>query len=398
MKEAVRNFIETIPKVESHYTRANTSRHFIDGSKSIADLHRDYVNVCKQNHNQFVSYTTFYRLFTEEFNISFFTPKKDLCETCTAYDNAEKEEKISLKEYYDQHLIEKELAREEKKNDKENANALVAVYDLQAVFQLPKGNVSVFYYKSKLNVLNFTIYDIKTNECSCYVWDESNGHRGINELGTCILQYLKKTAASGIKDVIFYSDNCAGQQKNKFMVALYLYAVTNLNINTITHKYLIKGHTQNEGDSAHSLIERQVNRQLKGGPMYSTDAFVSAIRGAKKSGKPFDIMELCFEDFIDFKALATEMGPLNMAQIKISNVKVLCVKKESPKSIFFKTSYENDFEEAIIIKKKRSNSNISLTPAFHTKPEIPEKKKADLMELLEKNHIPKFYKIFYQNL
>ena len=66
------------------------------------------------------------------------------------------------------------------------------------------------------------------------------------------------------------------------MVALYLYAVRYLDIKTITHKYLIKGHTQNEGDSAHSLIERETKRLLKRGPMYTPEAFESAIRGAKK--------------------------------------------------------------------------------------------------------------------
>ena len=40
LKEGVKNFVEKIPKIESHYTRANTSKHFIDGSKSIADIHR----------------------------------------------------------------------------------------------------------------------------------------------------------------------------------------------------------------------------------------------------------------------------------------------------------------------------------------------------------------------
>ena len=76
-------------------------------------------------------------------------PKKDLCATCVAYDNAREEEMEILKAKYDEHLIQKNLSRTEKKHDKENDTALVAVYDLQAVVQLPKGDVSVFYYKSK---------------------------------------------------------------------------------------------------------------------------------------------------------------------------------------------------------------------------------------------------------
>ena len=214
--------------------------------------------------------------------------------------------------------MEKELSRKENKYDKEELNAAVAVYDLQAVMQIPKGDVSVFYYKSELNVFNFTIYDLKSNECQCFIWDESNGHRGINKLGSCFLWFLNKRAASGDKDFIFYSDNCRGQQKNKFMIALYLYAVTYLNIKSITHKYLIKGHTQNEGDSAHLLIEYQVKRQLKGGPMYMPEAFITSIRAAKRTAKSFNVTELCFEDFFDIKALATEMGPLNMSQVKNS--------------------------------------------------------------------------------
>lgn len=47
LKECVKNFVERIPKIESHYTRANTSKYYIDGSKSITDIHRDYIIDCK---------------------------------------------------------------------------------------------------------------------------------------------------------------------------------------------------------------------------------------------------------------------------------------------------------------------------------------------------------------
>lgn len=130
-----------------------------------------------------------------------------------------------MKEGYDQHLHEKTLSRIEKQRDKEDANAVVAVYDLQAVVQLPKGDVSVFYYKSKLNALNFTVYDLQSNKCDCFVWDESQGHRGVNELGTCVLKYLREinqNNSNANREVIFYSDNCAGQQKNKYIINIFI--------------------------------------------------------------------------------------------------------------------------------------------------------------------------------
>lgn len=81
--------------------------------------------------------------------------------------------------------------------------------------------------------------------------------------------------------MIFYSDNCSGQQKNKFMATLYLYAVTYLSISSITHKYLIVGHTQHEGDSVHSVIEKQKTRLLKSGSIYSPQQWVTVIQSAK---------------------------------------------------------------------------------------------------------------------
>lgn len=169
IRNGVKAFIEAIPKIESHYIRANSKRHFIDGSKTITELHRDYVEQSKTQNVPFTTYVTFYRIFSTEYNISFFVPKKDLCDVCEAYKNSTDEEKESAKEKYDSHIKEKQLSRVEKDKDKYNENITVAVYDPEAVFQCPKGNISLFYYKSKLNLLNLTIYNIQNNIVECYV-------------------------------------------------------------------------------------------------------------------------------------------------------------------------------------------------------------------------------------
>lgn len=294
----------------------------------------------------------------------------------------------------------------EKRTDKENADtdAIVAVYDLQAVVQLPKSNVSTFYYKSKLNVLNLTIYDLKTNNCNCYVWDESNAHRGVNEIGTCVMKYLKdRNDCAKNRDVIFYSDNCAGQQKNKFMLSLYIFLVVNLNFNTITHKFLISGHSQNEGDSAHSLIERKMKKQLKGGPMFTPESFISCIRGARKRGDtPFHVTELSHDEIHDMKELAKDIGPINIPNtVKMSEIKVMQVKKEDPTKLYYKTSFENtEYSSVTVIKKKRTENieRVELKPAFLQRPGLADHKKKDLILLLNNNKIPNYYRSYYENL
>lgn len=107
-----------------------------------------------------------------------------------------------------------------KKRDKKKAGEtyIVACYDLQAVFPVPKGEISSFYYKLKLNWLNFTICELQKNEVLyCYAWHEGEGGRGVNELGTCVYKSIKeKLEAANDENLefVFYTDNCGGQQKN----------------------------------------------------------------------------------------------------------------------------------------------------------------------------------------
>ncbi|XP_063635068.1 uncharacterized protein LOC134805772 [Cydia splendana] len=263
IKDSVREHINRIPRVESHYCRACTTKEYIDGGKSIADLHRDYTKERELKNLPYANYLMYNHIFNEH-NISFYQPKKDQCEDCVSYANSTEAEKAKNKDKFDTHINEKMLARSEKDKDKKYSSntTIVCVYDLQATMPCPKGDVSTFYYLSKLNVYNFTICNMKDNNVSCYVWHEGEARRGVAEIGTCVMKYIEDLKVKAIQlksklDVIFYSDNCTGQHKNHFMIALYVYVVNNFeHINSITHKFLIKGHTQNEGDSAHSVIER----------------------------------------------------------------------------------------------------------------------------------------------
>lgn len=138
------------------------------------------------------------------------------------------------------------------------------------------------------------------NDVYCYFWDETQGQRGANEIGSCVLDYLEVLNAKHEGKAIhvtFYSDNCCGQNKNKYIISLYSYAVYKFqNIHSITHKYLIKGHTQNEGESVHSLIEKEIQKRKKSGPVYAPSQYAMLIANSK-NGKPFIIKELTFNFF-----------------------------------------------------------------------------------------------------
>ena len=125
-----------------------------------------------------------------------------------------------------------------------------------------------------------------------------------------------------------------------------MYAIQKYDIDYIFHKFIIKRYTKNEGDSAHSLIERQVKRLLRSGPIYIPETFVTAIRSARRTGKPFHVNELSYNDFYN----------------------VFIVKKSSPNNLFCKYFYTDlDFTEMTIIKNKNKSQITELVPCYSEK-------------------------------
>nr|CAI5856988.1 unnamed protein product [Callosobruchus analis] len=417
IKNGVRDHIKGIPRIESHYCRSGTKREYIEGGKSVADLHRDYVELCTDLNKPFVNYLMYFNIFKEEFNISFHVPKKDQCDFCVGFHNSIDEEKKNLQTEYDLHIEAKELSRQEKEKDKRSVDKVTAVFDLQAALPCPQADSSKFYYVSKLNTYNLTICELQSTETNCFIWNEGHGNRGANEIGSCLWHYLVDLNENKSEkiDIIFYSDNCAGQNKNKFIFALYIYAVLSLeNINSITHKFLITGHTQNEGDHVHSVIAGAIKKFKKSSPIYVPDHYVTILKQAKKRGKPYRVHEMSFSDFFDLKLMAQEIGIKDVFKnedgeiAQLSKICAVKVTKDNPEELFYKISFkENDFRSLVVTKFKRQcmplKSNPILKPVYKKKVGITHKKKASLLSLFIKNKkgvssLPQYYKDFYENL
>lgn len=136
-----------------------------------------------------------------------------------------------------------------------------------------------------------------TKEGYCYVWDESVAKRGANEVASCLYHFVKDFSEKGVRDFRFWSDNCAGQNRNRIVFAMYTHAAKEFGV-TITHRFLEKGHTQNEGDSVHSVIERAGEHKL----VYTPEEWKLLIRWAKTE-KLYQVRDITRDHVIDFKEL-----------------------------------------------------------------------------------------------
>lgn len=404
IKNSVRAHIDSIPRIESHYLRDQTSREYIDGGRCISEIYRDYQKERLEANLPYCNLVMFTKIFNEEYNIGFFVPKKDQCDLCVSFQNAEGSEKESLSEKFNSHQKEKQLSRKEKEADKNKVGPsyIVAVYDLQAVLPTPRGDVSKFYYKSRLNNFNFSITELKTGCTECYFWHEGEGNRGADEIASCVLKFIEKKSLSTEEnlDFVFYSDNCCGQQKNKFMISMYIYSIMKFkNIKSITHKYLITGHTQNEGDSVHSTIEKEIKRALRSGPIYVPSHYAQLIRTSKKRGDPYHLNELDHSDFFAIKDLVLQLN-LTFASVRISEIKVFQIEKTHPTKLKYKNSYEDSEFNYTDISKRNNSPKVlpGLKKAYKGSLKIKENKKKDLLQLVNEHHIPKVHAPFYNSL
>lgn len=416
IKDSVRNHIIMFPVVPSHYVRKDSKKMYLEEGLNIKKMYRLYTDYCTDA--QIIERATIrqYRdIFNEEFNISFFKPKKDQCDFCSVYSLSDDKKKLEIQREYDTHIKNKTLARELKDADKiiatDDKTVCVACFDLQKVLATPQSNVSDFYYKSKYSTYNFTVYDVGNNEGFCYVWHEKIAKRGPCEIASCLLKFIQTQKEKGVKSIIFYSDNCGGQNRNKFLFSMLSLASTTYQID-ITHRFLEKGHTQNEGDSMHAVIENAKKRQSV---LYVPEQWVTLIRMAKTTGRIYNVTEMSQNDFFNFKDITdieSWKTDENKKAFKISKIREVSVKSSAPVTIFFKYVY--DLAESDILKirflesdKKRGRplkadkSHILpnyLKRLYNAELPVEEKKLKGLLWLCDKNKIPTMYHQFYRSL
>ena len=112
----------------------------------------------------------------------------------------------------------------------------------------------------------------------------------------------------GVKDITMFSDNCAGQTRNRFVAFALNFARAHFNLKTINHTFLEKGHTETKNDSVHATFERKA-RNIE---IYSPQQWFAVVRSARSSKQPYIVCEMTSGDFINFKEMSSKVRNLNM--------------------------------------------------------------------------------------
>lgn len=398
-KVYLNEYFEQLEKMESHYCRKGTSKIYISAAfNSKADVYRDYLNYCTKKQVSSVSIFTFSTFFEQQ-NNSIFAPRKDQCDTCTSF----KAKQIS-EEKYNTHILSKQRAQNEKNLDKIAAiggRCHVFTMDVQAVKLCPNLNASAIYYKQRLQVHNFTIYNLSTHQCTNYWWNETNGDLSASTFASIIIHHLKTHCSTDKLPIIIYSDGCGYQNRNHILSnALSIFAIENDKV--IEQKYLEKGHTQMECDSAHAKIEKK----LKNKSIYLPIDYINVTKESRKTvkiddsviNKPFDAMYLNYDFFnnyneprlIRFSSIRPGRNKNDPTVAQLRSLKYL-----PSGGVKFKVNFNDEYND-LPIRIKEYTGNTEPTPLHNDQLPIQPCKWKHLQDL--KPVIPSEYHYFYDNL
>lgn len=129
----------------------------------------------------------------------------------------------------------------------------------------------------------------------------------------------------GRKNVKIWSDNCGGQNRNKYLLAMHMELIKSLPFDSIEHNYLETGHTQMNVDSMHSAIERAAKHIS----IYTPNEWCNVIRKARAENKktkttPYKVIRMQHNDFIDLKDAYSHL--MNRSTTDTDNEKIACGK------------------------------------------------------------------------
>lgn len=85
--QLVIQFINSMPKYESHYTRnSKIEKKYLDSALNLKILYSEYKKFCSENGADFVSMYMFRDIFYRKFNLRFKPPTQDTCDNCNTID------------------------------------------------------------------------------------------------------------------------------------------------------------------------------------------------------------------------------------------------------------------------------------------------------------------------
>lgn len=219
-------------------------------------------------------------------------------------------------------------------------------------------------------------------------------------MASFIFDFIQRRATEGKQNFVFYSDNCGGQNKNRFMFAMLAYASAIFGV-SIIHRFLECGHTQNEGDSMHSAIESAARDK----DLFTPDEWINVMESAR-SDNPYEVIKVTQDLVFDLKDLVSHMNTKKTVDgtlVPWSKIREVKFSNSDSHKLYFKVNFDDEY--SLVDLQCYGTSAVDLTKyvlknAYDDNLGVPAAKLRDLMSLCDENRgiIPEQHRNFYRSL
>ena len=104
---------------------------------------------------------------------------------------------------------------------------------MENVIQLPRANISNFFYKRKLSFFNLTVHSSIDNKVYCC---EYTGGRNGNCIASALVKVLRQFILEhpNVTEIILWPDSCTSKKNSILVFALKGFMLENTHVKTIT--------------------------------------------------------------------------------------------------------------------------------------------------------------------
>ena len=285
-----------IPHPAPLHGRADVPPIYLPASDTVLSIHRLYVRACQEADHRAVGYESFRLLWKECLaHLKIMSPRTDVCEKCEflrrgTCDAVTDNEKLASTAAFGDHIHgaqrERKFYRDATLLAKEELAALAnlpqpplpacsqplrrvhVTFDFAQNVCLPQSSrqEGPLYFKTARKVhifgVNLEAFPRQINylidEADTIGFDGKNSH-GPNSVAS-LLHHFFATYGLGERECFLHADNCAGQNKNKTMIAYFAWRVLHSLHCRITLSFMLTGHTRCLVDGCFGLLKQKFRR------------------------------------------------------------------------------------------------------------------------------------------
>lgn len=295
--------ISSFKAKESHYSSGIIK--YLPADLSVKKMFRLY----KEKHNETrIKYEYYNKIFRENFALRFGRPAVDTCCLCEHLDlriNSKSLNDVAKKVALAEKQVHKKRSKkfytklqEARQRSQEDETFLGICYDYMQNISLPIIPVQEIFYLRQLSVSIFCIHNLKTGKNVLFMYHEGQAKKGPNEVCSFVMTYIKKYVDPKVIELMLFSDNCAGQNKNNTAIRMNMALVDSGRFRKIQQIFPMRGHSFLPCDRAFGIIKRSLRRKER---LYDIQELLELIVSSSRQTDFFTVHLVSGKDVTEFK-------------------------------------------------------------------------------------------------